>query len=438
MSAMDSQTIPASPVGAGRAKEASFYRPELDALRFFAFFAVYLADSLSHEPGDYTRYHLPQLAGDLMAALATSGRFGGQLFFLLSGYLITSLLLRERWVTGHVNLRAFYIRRILRIWPLYLFVLLVAALWPWGGARLPLPYFVAYLLLAGNWMTAFLGPPASWASVLWPLPILQQFYLFWPPVIKFLSRAGSAVCGYWTYCARQHWALLLGGRPFAPYSVFPNTFAELDSIGVGILRAMALKGGVPHFSTGKRLLLAYIGLILLLGCGYFGRVETPTFVIVGYPFAVAGCLALFLLRVGSLYLSAADLPRQDFVRALRLSHAGVTAGGPRIRRQSGNADQGPVVLVWRAVPHDRTCQRFLSLAGIAVLAAKGRVRGGEVPADVVYPRPPRWWRAPPGWSTFRRPCGQSIASGPGPVEPNACSGSAGIPSEFPFTREVGP
>jgi peptidoglycan/LPS O-acetylase OafA/YrhL len=270
----------------------------LDALRFLAFFAVYLTHSLSHEPADYARYHLPQLAGELMSAIATSGRFGGQLFFLLSGYLITSLLLRERWVTGHVSLRAFYIRRILRIWPLYFFVLLVAVLWPWTGARLPLPYFVGYLLLAGNWMAAFLGPPASWASVLWPLPILQQFYLLWPPVIKFLSRAGRLYVAIGLVALANIVRFYLAVGALRPYTVFPNTFAELDSIGAGILCAMALKGSVPRLSTGKRLLLAYVGLTLLLGCGYFGRVETPTFVVVGYPCAVAGCLALFLAVCG--------------------------------------------------------------------------------------------------------------------------------------------
>ena len=295
---MAPQTLPASPPGTASVTQASFYRPELDALRFLAFFAVYLTHSLSHEPADYARYHLPQLAGELMSAIATSGRFGGQLFFLLSGYLITSLLLRERWVTGHVSLRAFYIRRILRIWPLYFFVLLVAVLWPWTGARLPLPYFVGYLLLAGNWMTAFLGPPASWASVLWPLPILQQFYLLWPPVIKFLSRAGRLYVAIGLVALANIVRFYLAVGALRPYTVFPNTFAELDSIGAGILCAMALKGSVPRLSTGKRLLLAYVGLTLLLGCGYFGRVETPTFVVVGYPCAVAGCLALFLAVCG--------------------------------------------------------------------------------------------------------------------------------------------
>jgi peptidoglycan/LPS O-acetylase OafA/YrhL len=294
---MASQMIPAFPTGTRSLTKASFYQPELDALRFFAFFAVYLTHSLSHEPADYSRYHLPHFAGQLMAAIATSGRFGVQLFFLLSGYLITSLLLRERWISGHVSLRAFYVRRILRIWPLYFFALLVAVLWPWTG-RLPLPYFVAYLLLAGNWMTAFLGPPASWASVLWPVPILQQFYLWWPPAIKFFSRASRLNVAIGLVALANITRLYLVTGILRPHSVFPNTFAELDSIGIGILCAIVLKGSVPQLPPGKRLLLAYIGFTLLLGCGYFGRVETPTFVVVGYPCAVAGCLALFLAVCG--------------------------------------------------------------------------------------------------------------------------------------------
>ena len=289
--------ISASPSGTGSSSKTSFYRPELDALRFFAFFAVYLMHSLPRDPADYARYHFPHMAGELMASIATSGRFGVQLFFLLSGYLITSLLLRERWVRGHVNLQAFYVRRILRIWPLYFFALLLAVLWP-GDRRLTVPYFIGYLLLAGNWMTAFLGPPASWASILWPLPILQQFYLLWPLVIKFFSRSVRLYFAIGLIVLANITRYYLAVGTLRPYSVFPNTFAELDSIGVGILCAIALKGSVPLLSTGKRLLLAYIGLTLLLGCGYFGRAETPTFVIVGYPCAVVACLALFLSVCG--------------------------------------------------------------------------------------------------------------------------------------------
>jgi peptidoglycan/LPS O-acetylase OafA/YrhL len=233
-----------------------------------------------------------------MATIATSGRFGVTLGFLLSGYLITSLLLRERWVKGNIDLRAFYIRRILRIWPLYFFILLVAVLWPWSG-RLPVSYFLAYLLLAGNWMSVIFGSPASWASVLWPIAIVQQFYLFWPPVIKFLSRSARLYVGIGLVVLAIITRLYLAVGSLSPSMVFPNTFAELDSIGVGILCAIALKGTVPELPMGKRLLLVYTGFVLLLGCGYLGRSETPLFVVIGYACATAGCLALFLAICGT-------------------------------------------------------------------------------------------------------------------------------------------
>jgi peptidoglycan/LPS O-acetylase OafA/YrhL len=294
--AMPAETLIGSTV-ATPTTQPSFYRPELDALRFFGFFAIYLLDSLPHDPNDYARYHLPQLAGDLMAAIAISGRFGITLLFLLSGYLITSSLLRERWVSGHVSVRSFYMRRILRIWPLYFFVLLIAVVWRWAG-RLPIPYFVAYVFLVGNWMTALLGPPPSWARILWSVSLVQQFYLFWPVVIKLFSRNGRMYFALGLVVLANIARYYLSVGSLHPYSVFPNTFAEFDPIAVGALCAIALKGSVPRLSTGKRLLLVYSGLTLLLGCGYVGRVETPTFIVVGYPCAVAGCLALFLAVCG--------------------------------------------------------------------------------------------------------------------------------------------
>jgi peptidoglycan/LPS O-acetylase OafA/YrhL len=278
--------------------KTSFYRPELDILRFFAFLAVYLTHSLSHDPADWVRYHLSDKIASLMAAIASSGRFGVQLFFLLSAYLITSLLLREKWIKGAVNLRSFYVRRILRIWPLYFFILLVAVLWPWTG-RLPLPYFLAYLLLAGNWITVMLGPPASWASILWSVSIEEQFYLSWPLVIKFFSRARYLQIAIGLVAVANVARLYLAVGTLHPYTVFPNTFAQLDSIGAGILCAIALKGSVPVFSTGKRLFLLYTGSVLLIGCGRFADGESPIFVIAAYPVVTFGCLALFLAVCGT-------------------------------------------------------------------------------------------------------------------------------------------
>ena len=98
-----------------------FYLPELDVLRFFAFFAVFLCHVAPDGPAFYDSH-------GALGRLGASGAFGVDLFFTLSGYLLTSLLLREREQSGDVNLRAFYARRTLRIWPLYYFSLALAFL----------------------------------------------------------------------------------------------------------------------------------------------------------------------------------------------------------------------------------------------------------------------------------------------------------------------
>src|ERR1017187_9395274 len=91
-----------------------YYKPELDALRLFAFASVFC-------------FHLPVHNWWLQAPFG-SDQFGMCIFPLLSAYLIVSLLLREKGETGTVSLKAFAIRRILRIWPLY-FLPLAAFMW---------------------------------------------------------------------------------------------------------------------------------------------------------------------------------------------------------------------------------------------------------------------------------------------------------------------
>src|SRR5579862_871600 len=290
--ALGSQQVPTS------ADKHTFCRPELEVLRFFAFFSIFISNSLSHDPADYVRYHVPEKLAALAATIASAGRFGYQLFFVLSGYLITVFLLRERWTKGDINLRAFYIRRALRVLPLYLLVLLGASIWQ-GPAHLPLPYLGGYLVLAGNWMTAFWGAPPSWASVLWSVALISQFYALWPLAVKFLSRNARLYVSLSLIVVANLTRLYLAVGSLHSYTVFPNTFAELDAIGVGVLCALSLKAAVPVFSAAQRMLLMYSGIVLLLGCGYLGRSETPLFVLGGYPVVVAGCLAIFLGMCGT-------------------------------------------------------------------------------------------------------------------------------------------
>lgn len=117
------------------------------------------------------------------------GFLGVDVFFVLSGFLIVTLLLRERERHGRVSLRAFYLRRALRIFPLYYGVLAGLAVLSWlrpsfgiaGTFWHDLPWLVTY---TANWVGI-----VGMLSITWSLAAEEQFYLLWPPVERWLGRA---------------------------------------------------------------------------------------------------------------------------------------------------------------------------------------------------------------------------------------------------------
>jgi peptidoglycan/LPS O-acetylase OafA/YrhL len=158
------------PVGALR-----FYRPELDALRFFAFLAVLF----HHGPG-------PQ-GSKFLWLVCSAGGFGLSMFFLLSAYLITELLIREREQTENIAWGFFFIRRALRIWPLYYAAIVIAFVigrippHSYGVSRTAIAImalFVANCTKLAPSLGILVGP-------LWSISIEEQFYLIWPPILKF-------------------------------------------------------------------------------------------------------------------------------------------------------------------------------------------------------------------------------------------------------------
>lgn len=151
----------------------------LDALRAISVLAV-LWQHVSGRPGP---------------ALSQNGYLGVQFFFAISGFLITTLLLREHSRTGGISLRRFYARRSLRIFPLYYATLLayvlliVLGLTSAAQAASFIAHLPAFLTYTTNWFVSSTGSSVPFYFA-WSLATEEQFYLLWPPLlVLLLSRA---------------------------------------------------------------------------------------------------------------------------------------------------------------------------------------------------------------------------------------------------------
>lgn len=159
------------------------YFRSFDALRFLAFFKVFL-------------FHLPISNFPLFSYLKAGGGIGVMFFFVLSGFLITHIILEEKEAKARLNLKNFFLRRILRIWPLYYAMILFAFLTPWILGILGLtaseagyePNWWMSLGFLENYRMILLGesPNVAPLGVMWSLCIEEHFYLLWGITLYFL------------------------------------------------------------------------------------------------------------------------------------------------------------------------------------------------------------------------------------------------------------
>ena len=163
------------------------------------------------------------------------GWFGVDVFFALSGFLITTLLLREQKRYGTIRLRDFYIRRGLRIWPLYYavlglyvaLVLLTERHTARGNAFFH--YLPGYLTYTYTWFGLKAGEPSPIFNFAWTLAVEEQFYVFWPLALQFVRRPWPVIL----------MLMLIGARLLSWYSVLnhvvpPETLAARMIAGIAV------------------------------------------------------------------------------------------------------------------------------------------------------------------------------------------------------------
>jgi len=254
-------------------KEDKIYFANLDSIRFIAAMMVFLQHGF-RQTFDY----LPiknSFAEKLLTLISTGGT-GVSIFFVLSGFLITYLLISEHELSSGINLKNFYIRRILRIWPLYFAVVFFAFILYPGikiilGANTPASSNIFYHLVflsnfdALNIEKYFPGHEVLSQNINWSVSIEEQFYLFWPLIFTFLSR--------------KHWMkaivlVIAGSLTFRIFhstdklTLYFHTFSVLVDLGIGGLFALIVKNNsaVRAFfeKTGSKLHLLFFGLAFLL------------------------------------------------------------------------------------------------------------------------------------------------------------------------------
>ncbi len=123
--------------------------------------------------------------------VARSGFLGVDVFFVLSGYLITMLLLREKAATGGIRLRAFYARRALRLYPALIAAVILAVALPRAGSSGDAAWFsLAYVMDFARSFDWISDRRAGGLGVTWSLAIEEHFYLLWPVLLLLVARAG--------------------------------------------------------------------------------------------------------------------------------------------------------------------------------------------------------------------------------------------------------
>jgi len=269
----------------------------LNALRFFAAFFVVLqhAEQIRMK---YGIAHLQQFS------IFGNGGFAVTFFFVLSGFLITYLLLKEKYETQTVSVKHFYIRRILRIWPLYFLLVvlgtvLVPALIKTLGYNYEMPYtfgeVIPYFVFFAPFMVTYLFGHHL-LEPLWSIGVEEIFYLLWSPLFKYIKKRILplifSIIGIKLLLSTIIFCFGLSGTV-----VYIIGTLKFEAMAIGALGAWLVFNNKINFSSiifsKTAQILCFTYLFLLLFCRNF-LMQSTTFKILFDTPVVSGYLTMFV------------------------------------------------------------------------------------------------------------------------------------------------
>ena len=286
-----------------------YYKPELDVLRFFAFLFVFFVHRLDLAPIDgkeyYWAFHLSLL-----------GNYGVPLFFFLSAFLITELLTREEHVFGKINIKSFYVRRILRIWPLYFtfFFLMVflTSTTDYFGSNIPAGTQIAFTFFSGNWNITFNQWQSYCINPLWSVSVEEQLYIILPLIVYYSGKRGLKIFSYVVLVVSYLTIIYYASNPTKGFSgQWTNSFVQFQFFAAGILCSVFLNGHQPQWNLVARIAFFVTGIFCWLAASILCEINadaphmaTITQSVSGWMLILSGVMLMFfsLFGISSKYM----------------------------------------------------------------------------------------------------------------------------------------
>ncbi len=238
------------------------YKPALDGVRGLAVAAVFV-------------FHTAK-------SLAPAGGLGVDVFFVLSGFLITTLLLQERLRTGHVSLSSFYLRRSLRLFPALLAMLVAMRLWsftlPSSAAEVLNQEIVASLMYVYNFgeqLGLLKSNTTGFIYHTWSLAVEEQFYVVWPALFGLMFKYARATVGIPILAASLLYVPIALTWPDLPASGLVRLFSFHGEIILGCLAALVYNRWIIDRAQRYSQVLGAISMVSLVGILVLFLVKLP-------------------------------------------------------------------------------------------------------------------------------------------------------------------
>lgn len=207
-------------------------------------------------------------------AFFPSGHIAVILFFVLSGFLITYLLVKEKETTGSISLKKFYMRRILRIWPLYYAIILLSYILI--NTEYTTKTIVLCLSIFPNVAHAL---SADWPSSpqIWSIGVEEQFYLFWPLVLLILPEkrmTGALILFFVGYSLLPHLFDFINTRTFRndEMGLVVNEFfygTKFNCMAIGALMGFSLAKGKKWIQLLSNDIVVLLSVLVAFGLWFF-------------------------------------------------------------------------------------------------------------------------------------------------------------------------